>query len=81
MPRIASPFSARARSPDELAGGTSVVIDVLRATTTIVYALAAGAGAVIPCLTIEDARAVRASFPVGAGRAGRRARRAADRGI
>jgi len=34
-----------------------VVIDVLRATTTIVEALSAGAASVVPCLTIEDARA------------------------
>ena len=29
--------------PEELLGGTAVVIDVLRSTTTIVHALAAGA--------------------------------------
>jgi 2-phosphosulfolactate phosphatase len=34
-----------------------VVIDVLRATTTIIEALSAGAASVVPCLTIEDARA------------------------
>ena len=39
-----------------LAGGVAVVIDVLRATTTIVHALAAGCDAVIPCLEIDDAR-------------------------
>ena len=39
-----------------LAGSRCVVIDVLRATTTIVAALDAGARAVIPCLTIEDAQ-------------------------
>ncbi len=38
-------------------GGTCVVIDVLRATTTIVAALAAGARSVWPCLTVEEARA------------------------
>jgi 2-phosphosulfolactate phosphatase len=42
--------------PQELAEGTAVVIDVLRASTTIAYALAAGAEAVVPCLEIEDAR-------------------------
>jgi 2-phosphosulfolactate phosphatase len=52
-------------TPDSLAGGTAVVIDVLRATTTIVYALAAGARAVIPCLTIEDARSAAARLPAG----------------
>jgi len=39
----------------DLAGSRCVVIDVLRATTTIVTALAAGAQAVVPCLTIENA--------------------------
>jgi len=41
-----------------MAGGAVVVIDVLRATTTIVHALAAGARAVVPCLEIADARAL-----------------------
>lgn len=41
---------------EHVAGGTVVVIDVLRATTTIVAALAAGATAVIPCGEIEEAR-------------------------
>ncbi len=50
-------------APAELAGTTAVVIDVLRATTTIVHALAAGARSVVPCLTIEDARVVAAGLP------------------
>ena len=41
-----------------LAGGVAVVIDVLRATTTIVHALAAGCDAVIPCLEIDEARRI-----------------------
>jgi 2-phosphosulfolactate phosphatase len=48
-----------------LAGGTSVVIDVLRATTTIVHALAAGARAVVPCATIEEANQRAAALPAG----------------
>ncbi len=48
--------------PDALAGGTAVVIDVLRAATTIVYALAAGAKTVIPCGEIEKARLIAAKF-------------------
>jgi 2-phosphosulfolactate phosphatase len=40
---------------EDLAGGSAVVIDVLRATTTIAYALDAGAKAIAPCLTISDA--------------------------
>jgi 2-phosphosulfolactate phosphatase len=43
--------------PEDLAGGTVVVIDVLRASTTIIHALAAGAREVVPCLEVEDARA------------------------
>lgn len=42
--------------PEAFAGTTTVVIDVLRATTTITHAIAAGARAVIPCLTVEEAR-------------------------
>jgi 2-phosphosulfolactate phosphatase len=42
--------------PVALAGSRCVIVDALRATTTIVEALAAGATAVIPCLTIDDAR-------------------------
>jgi len=41
-----------------LSGGLAVVIDVLRATTTITYALAAGCQAVRPCAEIEEARAL-----------------------
>ncbi len=39
---------------DELAGSAVVVIDVLRATTTICCALAAGASEVVPFRTIEE---------------------------
>ena len=42
--------------PAELAGQTVVVIDVLRATTTIIHALAAGATQVVPCLEVDEAR-------------------------
>ena len=49
--------------PEELAGGTVVVIDVLRASTTIAYALDAGAKQIIPCLEVADARAVAEQFP------------------
>ena len=41
---------------EQLAGRTCVVIDVLRATTTIVHALAAGATQVVPCLEVDEAR-------------------------
>jgi 2-phosphosulfolactate phosphatase len=45
---------------DQLAGQNVVVIDVLRATTTIIYALASGAIQVIPCLEVDEARLVAA---------------------
>jgi 2-phosphosulfolactate phosphatase len=41
--------------PSELTGGVAVVVDVLRATTTIVTAMKNGARSIIPCETIEDA--------------------------
>ncbi|HZZ27606.1 MAG TPA: 2-phosphosulfolactate phosphatase [Pirellulales bacterium] len=43
-------------TPEELAAGVVVVIDVLRATTTITTALAAGAREVIACAEVEQAR-------------------------
>jgi 2-phosphosulfolactate phosphatase len=49
--------------PHELAGKTVVVIDVLRATTTIIHALAAGAKEVIPLLEVEEARELAAKLP------------------
>jgi 2-phosphosulfolactate phosphatase len=44
--------------PGRLAGGVAVVVDVLRSTTTIVYALAAGCTAVRACAEVEEAREV-----------------------
>src|SRR2546428_3193278 len=48
-----------------LAGGLAVVIDVLRATTTIVHALAAGCKAVLPCAEVEEARDLAGGMRVG----------------
>jgi 2-phosphosulfolactate phosphatase len=48
-----------------LAGGLAVVIDVLRATTTIVHALAAGCTAVRPCADVEEARTLAGSMRAG----------------
>lgn len=42
------------RKPTELA----VIVDVLRASTTITAALAVGAESIVPCLTIEEAQSV-----------------------
>ncbi|MFO0929574.1 MAG: 2-phosphosulfolactate phosphatase [Gemmataceae bacterium] len=52
-------------APDRLAGGVAVVIDVLRATTTMVYALAAGCPTILPCGTIDEARAAADVLPAG----------------
>src|SRR5947208_15883887 len=51
--------------PGRLADGVAVVIDVLRATTTIVYAFAAGCTAVCPCAEVEEARDLAAGIRVG----------------
>ncbi len=60
--------------PAELQGGTAVVIDVLRASTTICHALAARASRVLPVASIEDALARRDHEPtvlLGGERGGR----------
>ena len=49
-------FLPELTTPNDLSGKTVAVIDVLRATTTICYALDAGAREVIPCLTIDEAK-------------------------
>ena len=51
--------------PGELRGGVAVVVDVLRATTSMVHALAAGAESIRPCLEVEDAFAIARDLPVG----------------
>jgi 2-phosphosulfolactate phosphatase len=51
--------------PGHLAGGLAVVIDVLRASTTIVHALAAGATCVRPCGEVEEARELAGQMRVG----------------
>jgi 2-phosphosulfolactate phosphatase len=48
-----------------LAGGLALVIDVLRASTTIVHALAAGCVCVRPCAEVDEARALADSLPAG----------------
>jgi 2-phosphosulfolactate phosphatase len=51
--------------PGSLRGGVAVVVDVLRATTVMVHALAAGCQAVIPCAEVEEVRAVASCMPPG----------------
>jgi 2-phosphosulfolactate phosphatase len=62
-PRVSVYTLPTSISPEALAGGTIVVIDVLRASTTIIYSLAAGAKAVIPCREIDEARAIAGRYP------------------
>lgn len=50
---------------EQLPGSTVVIIDVLRASTTIIHALAAGAREVIPCEEIDEARRAAAELPPG----------------
>lgn len=50
---------------DRLAGGVAVVIDVLRATTTMIYALAAGCACIRPCLEVDEARALAGQMRAG----------------
>ncbi len=52
-------------SPEDLRGGVAVVIDVLRASTTISQALAAGADAVVPFGHVSEARERALSLPAG----------------
>ncbi len=52
-------------SPDRLRDGIAVVIDVLRSTTTIVHALAAGCAAVRPCAEVDEARALAEEMRAG----------------
>src|SRR5580765_4643975 len=59
--------------PNRFTGGAGIVIDVLRATTTIVHALAAGCIAVRPCAEIEETQALAGTLPKrGVLRAGER---------
>jgi 2-phosphosulfolactate phosphatase len=51
--------------PAALSSGVAAVIDVLRASTTIVHALAHGAKAVVPFESVEQARAAARHFPDG----------------
>lgn len=50
--------------PEEVRGGITVIIDVLRASTTITHALAHGAQAVIPVGEVAEARQVAALRPI-----------------
>lgn len=51
--------------PEEVRGGIAVILDILRASTTITHALANGAKAVIPVGEVDEARRIAADFPKG----------------
>src|SRR5207302_655400 len=51
--------------PGNLSGGIAVVVDVLRATTTIVHALAAGCTCVRPCADVDEARELAGQMRAG----------------
>jgi len=61
--RLSVHFLPTWTSPDALAEGTVVVLDVLRASTTIIQALAAGAREVVPCAEVGEAKAIAAHYP------------------
>ena len=48
---------------EEAPAGLGIVVDVLRASSTIAQALAAGYRRVLCCAEIDEARALRASLP------------------
>ena len=48
-----------------LAGGVAVVIDVLRASTTMLHALVAGCTSIRPCAEVSEARALANNLPAG----------------
>lgn len=63
MPELCIHPLPEAVPPAALAGGVVVVIDLLRATTTIVHALANGARAVVPTASVDEARTVATRWP------------------
>jgi 2-phosphosulfolactate phosphatase len=74
---IAVHFRPSKVAESELAGSTVVVIDLLRASTTICCALAAGASEVVPFRTIEETlaaaeKAGRSKVVLGGERGGKR---------
>lgn len=63
---VAVSFTPESITPQLLQGRVAVIVDLLRATSTIVRAMQSGARSVIPCLTIEEARGKRTSLPPAA---------------
>lgn len=73
---MSSERAVRVHLLPQLAGtldsGIAVVADILRATTTIVHAVAAGADSVVPCASIAEAREYAAKHPEAVLLAGER---------
>ncbi len=51
--------------PEDVRSGVAVIIDVLRASTTITHALAHGARRVIPCAEVDEARQIARNTSAG----------------
>ena len=58
-------FEVEALTGEFLAGKTAVVFDVLRATSSVIQALASGAARVMPTMEVEEAVALRDGRPAG----------------
>ena len=76
MPTLHVHFLPTHVAPEQLAGSVVIVIDLLRASSTICQALASGATCVMPFLEIDDARRAaeqfdRAAIVLGGERHGR----------
>lgn len=62
MPKVHTYLLPSLAGTTDLSNATCVVIDILRASTTIVHALANGASAVFPCLDIAEARKLASKY-------------------
>lgn len=58
-------FLPKLVEPETLANSTVVVLDILRASTTITTALVNGAKEVIPCGEVDEAKSIAAKLPDG----------------
>jgi 2-phosphosulfolactate phosphatase len=65
VPEVSVVFDPEMLASSDLSNKTAVVIDVLRATTSMLAALAAGAKRVIPVGEVDEARALAATLPEG----------------
>jgi len=63
MPTVSTHLLPRLIGGTSLTNSTCVIIDVLRASTTIIHALGNGALGVIPCRSIEEAVSAADRFP------------------